>query len=164
MKKLVLLFVALSFAGCSSKDKGNASDAEATQTVEEKAATATSEATDAKSKLKKVKAAASEEAAATDSSGGFGAVTGSEKMSFTCTKNSDTRKVAVVTSTSEGCGVVYNKAGQDKTVAVAKSDLSHCDTVAEKIKTNLQTAGFDCGGEAAAAAPSAAPAPTEATH
>jgi hypothetical protein len=156
MKKLVLLFVALSFAACSSKEKANAPDAEATPTVEEKAAAATSDAADAKSKLKKVKAAATAEASATDSSDGFGAVTGSEKMSFSCTKNSDTRKVAVVTSTSEGCGVVYNKAGQDKTVAVAKSDLSHCDTVAEKIKTNLQAAGFDCGGEAAA------PAPTEA--
>jgi hypothetical protein len=47
-----------------------------------------------------------------------------------------------------GCGVVYNKMGTDKTVAVAKS-MSYCDSVSTKMKTNLEGAGFNCGGEAA---------------
>jgi hypothetical protein len=169
MMKLVLLFVALSFAGCSSKEKA-APKAEATAIVEEKAAGATPVTSEAavkkekKEKLKKIKAVAAEateasttttstETTTTSSDSSFPGVTGTEKSSVSCTsKGGDSRKISVLSTADGGCGVVYNKAGEDKTVAVAKANLGHCDTVATKIQSNLEGAGYDCGGSTAAPA------------
>jgi len=43
-----------------------------------------------------------------------------------------------------GCEVAYTKSGVTRVVADAKSDLSYCDKMAEKIKANLVAAGFSC--------------------
>ena len=95
---------------------------------------------------KKTKTTTETTTTSSDSSGGgLPAITGTEKSSVTCTNKSDTRKISVLTVTEGGCGVVYNKMGEDKTVAMAKS-TNYCDSVSSKIKTNLEGAGFNCGG------------------
>lgn len=152
MKKLTLIALALVFTACSHKDKKTEAPAPA-PVVEEKATT-TADAADKKGKKKAAKAAAATEAAATDaapaasssSETSLAPITGTEKASYTCTNKGETRKITILNVTEGGCGVVYNKAGADTTVARAKNSLDHCDTVANKIKSNLEGAGYNCGG------------------
>lgn len=164
MKKLVILLAAFVFAACSSTPKEDAtattSDVEkkvmeATDTTQE--STPAPEMKEAKKTSKKMKeAATTAEAPATPSAtSDFPSINGTEKSSVTCTNKNDSRKISVLNVTEGGCGVVYNKMGEDKTVALAKADLNYCDTVSSKIKTNLEGAGFDCGGGAATTAPAA---------
>ncbi len=77
----------------------------------------------------------------------FGDVTGTQKYKFICTSAKDVREITVITQKDDSVGVVYKKFDTVKTVALAKTDPSYADTVAEKIKTNLETAGFTCSKE-----------------
>jgi hypothetical protein len=141
MKKLMCLVAILACAACSSATKKDeAASTEAPVVTHEETTTAP---------VKEEKAAKST-AKKESSSSDFPAITGTEKSSVSCTNKSDTRKITILNVTEGGCGVVYNKAGEDKTVAMAKASADYCDTVSNKIKTNLEGAGFDCGGGAAA--------------
>lgn len=146
--KLAILIASLAFVACSSKSKTEATDATsaATATAKETTASSTMEVAETPAKAK-----ASAPAAETSSSdgAGFPAITGTEKSSVSCTNKNDTRKITVLNVTEGGCGVVYNKMGEDKTVALAKVDMNYCDTVSSKIKSNLEGSGFSCGGEGA---------------
>lgn len=150
---------AIVFTACSSKPKEEmattTSDVEkkvmeATETTQ----TAATDVKEAKKTSKKMKeAATTAEAPATASAtSDFPSINGTEKSSVTCTNKNDSRKISVLSVTEGGCGVVYNKMGEDKTVAVAKADMNYCDSVSTKIKSNLEGAGFDCGGGTAAPA------------
>lgn len=166
MKKITIVLMALVFAACSSKPKADETAATPSDTekkvMEATDTTATSTTTEADTKAEKKAAKKAKQAAETDTTSSevtsspsansdFPSITGTEKSSVTCTNKSDSRKISVLNVTEGGCGVVYNKMGEDKTVAIAKSDLNYCDTVSSKIKTNLEGAGFDCGGGAATA-------------
>lgn len=142
--KLVILIASLAFVACSSKPKtegesaannNNTVEMEAPATVVEKSSTG--------------KAAKSSAPAASEGES-LPAITGTEKSSSSCTQKGDTRKITILNVTEGGCGVVYNKMGEDKTVAIAKVDMNYCETVSSKIKTNLEGAGFSCDGSAAA--------------
>ena len=147
MKTLIFIIAAVAFTACSSTKKTETAEAQPS-TVEKKVMEATS--TDvAQEKTAKTKKAVKEAAAPVSTDGGLPAITGTEKSAVTCTNKSDTRKISVLTVTEGGCGVVYNKMGADKTVAMAKS-MSYCDSVSSKMKTNLEGAGFNCGGDATA--------------
>jgi hypothetical protein len=150
MKKILCLVAIIACAACSSTPK---------QETTVSSDVPNAPAADAKADAAQAKADA--KTAAKDAAKGgtseFGAINGTEKSSVTCTNKSDSRKITVMNVTEGGCGVVYNKAGADKTVAMAKSG-DYCDNVANKIKTNLEGAGFDCGGGTAAPADKAAPA------
>ncbi len=164
MKKLVLIMSALVFAAaCSSKPK--ADETATTSDTEKKVMEATdstsntmeaAETPEEKKAAKKAKQSAATDTTTSEVTTGasttteFGAINGTEKSSVTCTNKSDSRKISVLSVSEGGCGVVYNKMGEDKTVAVAKVDMNYCDTVSSKIKTNLEGAGFSCDGAAAA--------------
>lgn len=77
----------------------------------------------------------------------FGEVTGTQKYKITCTNGSDVREITVITQEDNSTGVVYKKFDTVKTMAVAKTDPAYADQVAEKIKGNLETAGFTCAKE-----------------
>lgn len=142
------------FAACSSKPKAE----EATSDVEKKVMEATevsvadtqvdTAAEKKAAKKAKAQAAAPEVTTGASAASDFPSITGTEKSSVTCTNKGDSRKISVLNVTEGGCGVVYNKMGEDKTVAVAKVDMNYCETVSSKIKTNLEGAGFSCGGDA----------------
>lgn len=152
MKKITLMALALVFAACSHKDKKDEAPAPA-PVVEQKA---TPDAADKKGKKKAAEAAPAEAAAPTASSSSetsLPAITGTEKVSHTCTNKGETRKITILNVTEGGCGVVYNKGGVDATVARARNTLDHCDNVANKIKSNLEAAGYNCGGTSSEAAP-----------
>ena len=72
---------------------------------------------------------------------------------MTCSLNDDVRPISVLAGENGGCGVVYNRLGTVKTVAVAENVMEYCDEVQNKIKGNLESAGFNCdqsGAEAPA--------------
>lgn len=153
MKSIILIIAAVAFTACSSTKKTETAttSTEAPTTVEKTETTSTDTAPEKTSKKsKKQKTASTEETTTTPSTDGSGlpSITGTEKSAVTCTNKSDTRKITTLNVTDGGCGVVYNKAGEDKTVALAKVDMNYCDTVTNKIKTNLEGAGFNCGGGA----------------
>jgi len=146
--KLVILIASFAFIACSSTPKTDAtnagSSAAATETAEKVSNSTASEV------VESVKEKVSSTMTTTSSDGsGFPAVTGTEKSSVMCANKNDTRKITVLNVTEGGCGVVYNKLGEDKTVALAKVDMNYCETVSTKIKSNLEGAGFSCGGEGA---------------
>lgn len=153
MNKLVILLAAFVFVACSSKPKTDEATA-ATSDVENKvleATDTTTSTTTAETPTKTKKMSKEEVTTSPSATSDFPSITGTEKSSVTCTNKSDSRKISVLSVTEGGCGVVYNKMGEDKTVALAKVDMSYCDTVSGKIKTNLEGAGFNCGGDTATA-------------
>jgi hypothetical protein len=74
----------------------------------------------------------------------FGEITGTQKYKITCTSGTDIREITVITQEDSSTGVVYKKFDTLKTMALAKTDPAYADQVAEKIKGNLETAGFTC--------------------
>ncbi len=150
MKFIFVTIAMVSLVACSSTQK-TTSTTDKTDTTTAAATTSTPEtstSTDATSKKTTTTTTATTTTSTDTSASAFPAITGTEKSAVTCTNKSDTRKISVLSSSEGGCGVVYNKMGADKTVAVAKS-MSYCETVSGKMKTNLEGAGFNCGGETA---------------
>lgn len=60
-----------------------------------------------------------------------------------CKSGSDTRNIEVKAE-GGGCEVMYTKMGETNSVASSVNGTDHCNTVAERIKTNLTNAGFTC--------------------
>lgn len=63
---------------------------------------------------------------------------------FTCTTGSDERKVEVVKANASECEVYYTKNGNKTRIAHAKYGAQYCSEVANRVKTNLEGAGFTC--------------------
>lgn len=128
-KFAALLIVATFFVSCSSKQK-------ATQTADT-TTPATAQATDKKGEKSTAKAATA--AATTTTAATTPAVAGT----ITCKNGSDTRTLSVVAQNS-GCEVSYTKFGETTAPASSASGTAHCESVKERIKTNLENAGFQC--------------------
>ena len=157
MKKVLILVAVLGFVACSSKEKNDkqemvAQNAEAseTQTTDEAKAAyeeAQKEAEAAAQKAAEEAQAGSTETASTSSDYNgqdFGPYEGTEKSKLTCTSGKDVRTVAILEGNTGGCGVVYNKMGADKTIAVAENDMEFCPEVQNKVRGNLEAANFTC--------------------
>ncbi len=150
MKNLLILVAVLGLAACSSKSKNDGKE------LVKKAENVQADSAQAKADLEKAQKEAEEAAknaadeaqaasASVDASYGqdFGPYEGTEKSKITCKSGDSVRTVAVLTS-DKGCGVVYNKGGADKTIAIANYQLDHCDTVQSKVKANLEAGGYTC--------------------
>lgn len=146
MKNIFFVLAVCALFACSSKPKET--EETTSSDVEQKvmeATDTTSTATDAPAKATQ-ETSKKEYTSSPSANSEFPAITGTEKSAVTCTSKSDSRKISVLNVTEGGCGVVYNKMGEDKTVAMAKVDMNYCDNVSNKIKSNLEGAGFNCGG------------------
>lgn len=77
----------------------------------------------------------------------FGDITGTQKYKYTCTSGADVREITVITQADNSVGVVYKKSDSTKTIALAKNDPSYADLKAEKVKGNLEAAGYTCTKE-----------------
>lgn len=77
----------------------------------------------------------------------LGEVTGTQKYKYTCTLGSEVREITVITQADNSVGVVYKKSNSTSTIALAKNDPSYADQKAEKVKSNLETAGYTCTKE-----------------
>ncbi|MEZ4872267.1 MAG: hypothetical protein R2827_08485 [Bdellovibrionales bacterium] len=60
-----------------------------------------------------------------------------------CAQGDDKRSIEVI-KTNSGCEVAYVKFGETKTVASSVNGTEHCESVQQKMKTNLTSAGFTC--------------------
>lgn len=159
MKNLLITLALIGFIGCSSAKKE-----ETKEMVEQETQSAQTEAEKAMENAKEdVEAAADEmaneeegkssdadESMSSDSnnaSGEFGTYEGTEKSKVSCTSGTDeedVRTIAVLDGSNGGCGVVYTKFGNSETVAVAQYNMEYCPEVQNKIKSNLEAAGFTC--------------------
>ncbi len=149
MKHILLALLVAGLFGCSSSKKHDHTDEvsdEAKAAIESAAEDLKNAASEAEETVQEtaqetVETAQETVASATD---GFGAYEGTEASKVTCTLNEDVRTITVLNGADGGCGVVYNKMGVDKTVAVAKNVMDYCSTTSDKIKGNLAAAGFNC--------------------
>ncbi len=145
MKNLLLLFVVMGLFGCSSADKNMDQSQDSAEAVTDQAKAAIEEAAeDLKTAANDKAAEATEAAPAATSDSSFEGYAGTESSKVTCTAGEDVRTVTVLNGDAGGCGVVYNKFGEDKTVAVAKNVMDYCSEVQAKIKGNLEAASFTC--------------------
>lgn len=125
-KLAALLIVAAFFVSCSSKQKST------TDTTAATPAQAADAKKDEKADAKKDGEKSTAKSAAAASSG-----------AMTCKNGSDTRTLEVVAKDS-GCEVSYTKFGETTTPASSVNGTAHCDSVKDRIKTNLENAGFQC--------------------
>ena len=157
MKNILILIAVLGFVACSSKSKINSNEmaaqtkAEATKTESEAKAAYEEAQREAREEAQKAAQEAAEKAQASNTknktAGGgieFEPYEGTEKSKFTCAAGDDLRTVAVLDGNDGGCGVVYNKMGSDKTIAVANYEMDFCQKVQNKVKVNLEAANFTC--------------------
>lgn len=68
----------------------------------------------------------------------------SEQTSMSCTRQADVRKVELESPASKGCEVWYSSYGNRNKVAWSANGQKHCEGVREKIKSNLENAGYQC--------------------
>jgi hypothetical protein len=64
-------------------------------------------------------------------------------MKMECDKKSDKRMLEVRPK-EKGCELAYTKNGQEAVVASSQYSNAHCKATMEKIKGNLEKAGFTC--------------------
>lgn len=63
---------------------------------------------------------------------------------FICALGGDERKLAVKSTPSGGCEVLYTKAGNTTSIAHADHETGYCEKALEKTKANLEKAGYNC--------------------
>ena len=122
MKKLFVLGVALLALGaCSSAEKKDMNDS-----MKDSKAAAETKKEDMKADAgKKMDAAA-------------------EGSKSSCTLDKDTRVIEVKKTESGGCELFYTKFGEAKSVASSGFGTQYCEEVKDRIKSNLNKAGFTC--------------------
>lgn len=147
MKKYFFVLTLIALSACSSTPKEEAASAPESVSVQEEPAPV-SKPEPVKSEDKPVAPVEP----SMDSGAGFPDVTGTERSTVDCASGASTRKISVIDTSEKHCGVVYHRGDEKRTVAYAKFDMSYCDNVQNKIKGNLESAGFNCGGGAAPAA------------
>lgn len=121
MKHLLLSLIAIGFVGCASSEKK-----EAAKPAAPAAAPATAAKPAAETTQKTVKAAAQNAAGAT-----------------VCMYEDVRREIAIV-ETADRCAVEYTKDGEKKEIGSGLPKSPVCQSVADKVRTNLETAGYKC--------------------
>lgn len=129
---LVTSFLLAGLVGCAqTAKKADAPATDATAATDAKAAPA-KDSKDAKAAKKadgkKVEAKAAEAA---------------PEGAITCSAGQDKRLISVK-AVDKGCEVVYDKNGTVTAPGSAQNGTDHCKGIQEKIKTNLENAGFTC--------------------
>lgn len=121
--KTLALTIALLVAACSGTAVKTADNAQNRATAQDEKAALTTDA-----KKEETKAAEKKE----DSGN-----------KITCKSGNDERVLENEVSASK-CELRYTKFGQTSTAATGTSDLAHCGRVMDKMKKNLESAGFKC--------------------
>lgn len=63
----------------------------------------------------------------------------------TCQRADDKRTLSVESGPDGNCSVQYMKFGKMERAAWSAGNKSYCDSVRDRIRKNLETAGFKCG-------------------
>lgn len=71
-------------------------------------------------------------------------VEGAAAEKITCTSGGDVRTLEMSSGDGKVCRLNYTKTGETKEVASGVSDTSKCNEIRDRIKGNLEGAGFKC--------------------
>lgn len=71
------------------------------------------------------------------------ATTATSAAKSTCMMKND-KRVIDVRSQGSGCELAYNKFGNEEVVATSVKGTEHCQKIADRIRGNLENAGFKC--------------------
>lgn len=123
MRMLSLIAITLLLVSCSGKETTTTDAAEGKAEMEKKVT---------ETKKKGAEAAGDTTTAGTISD------------AVVCKAGKDERQIGKREREGGGCEVVYTKHGDTSVIADARNDVSYCDNVVDKIKTNLTNAGFTC--------------------
>lgn len=63
---------------------------------------------------------------------------------MSCQNGTDSRFVRIETASPKECKVLYSKWGSTESVATSSSGSEHCEKTVDKIKGNLEKAGYKC--------------------
>ncbi|MDZ4662110.1 MAG: hypothetical protein SGJ18_10890 [Pseudomonadota bacterium] len=129
MKKILLLIaVSLAF-GCSSEDKKTEPPATATK------------ATPAPAKKSMAGKGFADEDISKLKPGQPGSVS---ESTVSCKGTGDDVRTIEVAKEGTGCKVDYTRSGSTQTIATAATDFNYCDEKRDKVRANLEGAGFKC--------------------
>jgi len=64
---------------------------------------------------------------------------------FSCQRDKDVRSFEIEVSQPKGCELVYSKHGSKEKIASSAHGTTHCEQVRERVRGNLEAAGFKCG-------------------
>lgn len=73
-----------------------------------------------------------------------GAKSASGAVTYICSLKGEERKIAMKSTPSGGCEVLYSKAGRTNSIAHADYDVTYCEKTLEKTRANLEKAGYAC--------------------
>lgn len=62
----------------------------------------------------------------------------------TCVNEKDSRTIAVASEATKSCSVTYTKFGTAENIASSTQGTDHCKNVSDRIRKNLEAAGFTC--------------------
>lgn len=68
---------------------------------------------------------------------------GASTTSTICSIKSETRTIEIVPD-GKGCKTIYTKSGTPNTVGTGRNGTISCEKIAEKVKGNLEAAGYKC--------------------
>lgn len=69
---------------------------------------------------------------------------GKSEGKITCKNGGDERTLEMTSGDGKVCRLVYTKGGEAKEVASGTADATRCNEVRDRIKGNLEGAGFKC--------------------
>ncbi len=134
--KNILLLLAMSLAfGCASEDKKAAEPAK-----DAKAATGKAAAGKASASMKKTPGFADEDISKLKP----GQPGTGDESTISCKGSGDDVRTIAVAKDGGGCKVEYTKSGSTQTIATAAADFGYCQEKSDKVRANLEGAGFKC--------------------
>jgi hypothetical protein len=86
----------------------------------------------------------SKQSAKSDSKSDNGAAKATAAGEITCKKKEESRTLRLEALQPKGCNLWYSKHGDKDPMATSKSSAEHCEKVRDKIRKNLETAGYKC--------------------
>lgn len=67
-----------------------------------------------------------------------------EESTVSCQGMGDDLRTIAIAKEGGGCKVDYTKAGSTQTIASAAADFNYCQEKSDKVRVNLESAGFKC--------------------
>ena len=136
LKKIFSVSLILALGACSSTKTAEVEE-ETTETVQTETAAADEKVVE---EVKTTTEEVIDEVKTSDS-------TAEVASKIVCSLGTDQRSVEVVKTGATSCDVNYSKFGEQNKIAWAEFQPNYCSGVQDKVKGNLEGAGFSCANE-----------------
>ena len=155
-----ILFICVA-AGCSSKPKAGQAPVPPSGAAAGVGAPTGAAAPAATTNLPAATANGKAPAPAASSAVAAKPVAAAAKAQIACVRDSDERLMEIVEAQPKGCSLYYTKGGERSSIASSTNANTHCESVRDRMKKNLEEAGYKCGDHTAKVAGPQAPAKPE---